>query len=124
MEDQRDILSVIQGVFSEIHDLKTDVNSLRNDVNQNVNELRNDVHKIDVKVEKSIAEGEAEHTHIREVLDEFKNDMKPQVEGSSHEVGEIKTSIKTIKGVGTFILSVALILGAIGAIGAFFMMLK
>ena len=86
---------------------------------QKSDEIKDDIHKIDMKVEKWVAEGKADHKHIHEAVVETKEDVdshQDEISGLKNDVNTAKTSIKLLKGLGSFILALFLIAGAVGAV--------
>ena len=99
-----EILTYLQNMSNSIFTLE-----------QKFDGLKDDIHQIDVKVEKAISEGDGEHKHTRESLDYLRTSLREKVNKNSQDLRDAKSTMKTIKALGSLLLAVALIAGGIGA---------
>ena len=100
----REVMTMLQTMSNSIFSLE-----------QKSDGLKDDLHKIELKVEKSITEGQSEHTHTRETLEYLRGSLKKKVDGNTKDIRDAKSTIKTIKAIGSLLLAIGIILGGIGA---------
>ena len=100
----REVISMLQTMSNSIFSLE-----------QKFDNIKDAIHHLDIKVEKSISEGDGEHKHTRESLDYLRTSLRDKVDKNTQDLRDAKSTMKTIKALGSLLLAIALIAGGIGA---------
>ena len=100
----REVMTMLQTMSNSIFSLE-----------QKIDSVKDDLHQIEIKVEKSIAEGESEHKYSRETLDHLRGSISKKVEENTQDIRDAKAGVKTLKGLLSLLVSIGVVLGAIGA---------